>query len=211
MSILVDLIRLNSKMNTFYLIRHGQKVGEAGDPGLTELGKEQAGKTTEFLKDKNISKIYSSTYKRTRETAEIINNTLKVEIKFDDRLRERMNWGSIPNQSLEEFLKEWEYSNTHRDFKPKAGISSLQSGQDAFNVISEISTFLPDSNIAIITHGGVICDLLRNIFLDDELRKLEPDFPVKLDKLIKECSITTLVKDSDKFTLKEIGTVDHLV
>jgi len=39
-------------MNTFYLIRHGQKVSEAGDPGLTELGKEQARKTAKFLKDK---------------------------------------------------------------------------------------------------------------------------------------------------------------
>ena len=171
-------------MNIFYLIRHGQKVAEAGDPGLTEIGKEQAGKTAEFLKDKNISKIYSSTYKRTKETTEIIKNTLKVEIKFDDRLRERMNWGSISNQTLEEFLKEWEYSNLHRDFKPKAGHSSLQSGKDAFNVISEISTSLSDSNIVIITHGGVICDLLRNLFLDNELRKLKPDFPEKLDKLI---------------------------
>jgi len=198
-------------MNTFYLIRHGQKVGEAGDPGLTELGKEQARKTAKFLKDKNISKIYSSTYKRTKETAEIINKTLKVEVIFDNRLRERMNWGSVPNQTLEEFLKEWEYSNFHRDFKPKAGISSLQSGKDAFNIISEISTSLPDSNIAIITHGGVICDLLGNIFPDSELRKLKPDFPEKLDKLIKECSITTLIKNSNKFSLKEIGAVNHLV
>lgn len=153
----------------------------------------------------------SSTFARARKTAEIINKNLKVEIKFDDRLRERMNWGSIPNQSLEEFLKEWEYSNFHREFKPKAGISSLQSGKDAFSVISEISTSLPDSNIAAITHGGVICDLLRNIFSDNELRKFISDFPEKLDKLIKECSITILIKDNDKFYLKEIGTIGHLV
>jgi len=129
-------------MNTFYLIRHGQKVSEAGDPGLTELGKEQARKTAKFLKDKKIFKIYSSTFARAKETASIIDKTLKVGITFDDRLRERMNWGSIPNQSLEEFLKEWEYSNFHREFKPKAGISSLQSGQDALNVISEKSASL---------------------------------------------------------------------
>ena len=198
-------------MNTFYLIRHGLKVSEAGDPGLTELGKEQARKTAEWLKDKNISKIISSTYKRTRETAEIINKTLNVGIKFDDRLRERMNLGSIPNQTLEEFLKKWEYSNLHRDFKPEAGISSSQSGKDAFNVISEISTSLPNSNIAVITHGGVICDLLRNNFSDDELRKLKSDFSEKLDKLIKECSVTTLIKNNNNFSLKEIGVVHHLV
>ncbi len=198
-------------MNTYYLIRHGQKVGEAGDPGLTELGKEQAEKIANYLKDKNISKIISSTYKRAGETAEIINKTLNVGIKFDDRLRERMNWGSIPNQSIEEFLKEWEYSNIRREYKPKAGISSLQSGKDAFNVISEISTSFPDSNNAVVTHGGVICDLLRNLFPDDKLREFKQDFPEKLDKLIGECSITTLIKDSDKFSLKEIGTIDHLL
>jgi broad specificity phosphatase PhoE len=198
-------------MNIFYLIRHGQKVGEAGDPELTELGKGQAEKTAGFLKDKSIFRIYSSTYKRSKETAEIINNTLKVGIKFDNRLRERMNWGSIPNQTLEEFLREWEYSNFHREFKPKVGLSSLQSGQDAFEVISGISTSFPHSNIAIITHGGVICDLLRNLFSDNELIKFKQDFQEKLDKLIKECSITTLIKNEDGFTLKEIGAVDHLV
>ncbi|HLD92154.1 MAG TPA: histidine phosphatase family protein [Patescibacteria group bacterium] len=198
-------------MNTFYLIRHGQKVGESGDPGLTELGKEQAEKTAEFLKDRKIIKIYSSTFARTKETAEIINKILKVAIVFDDRLRERMNWGSIPNQTLEEFLKEWEYSNFHREFKPKVGHSSLQSGKDALDVISEISTSLPDSNVAIITHGGVICDLLRNLFSDNELRKFISDFPEQLDKLIKECSITTLIKNNTGFTLKEIGAVNHLV
>ena len=69
-------------MNTFYLIRHGQKVAETGDPGLTELGKEQVEKTAEFLRDKNISKIYSSTYKRTRETAEIINKNISFKINL---------------------------------------------------------------------------------------------------------------------------------
>lgn len=196
-------------MNTFYLIRHGQKVSKAGDPGLTELGKKQAEKTAHLLKDLHISKIVSSPYKRAKETAEIINNTLNLKIVFDPRLKERMNWGSVPGQSLEELLKEWEYSNTHRDFKPKAGISSFESGQNAFDVISEIST-PKDLNIAVITHGGVICDLLRNAFSDDYLRKIKQEFPEKLDSLIKECSITTLIKNSDKFSLKSIGKINHL-
>ena len=74
-----------------------------------------------------------------------------------------------------------------------------------------ISNSLPESNIVIINHGGDFCDLLRNIFLKNELRKLKQDFPEKLDKLIGECSITTLIKNSNKFSLKEIGAVNHLV
>jgi len=52
---------------------------------------------------------------------------------------------------------------------------------------------------------------LRNTFPDNELRKFKQDFPEKLDKLVGECSITTLIKDFDKFSLKEIGAVDYLV
>ena len=43
-------------MNTFYLIRHGQKVRHAGDPELTDLGKDQALKTGEYFNNKNIFK-----------------------------------------------------------------------------------------------------------------------------------------------------------
>jgi len=44
-------------MNTFYLIRHGEKVGEAGNSELTEKGKIQAKKTAKFLADKKVVKI----------------------------------------------------------------------------------------------------------------------------------------------------------
>ncbi|HLD92004.1 MAG TPA: histidine phosphatase family protein [Patescibacteria group bacterium] len=198
-------------MNTFYLIRHGQKVSEAGDPSLTELGKKQVTKTGNYLKDKNIFKIYSSTYSRTEETSEIINKILNVEIKYDDRLRERMNWGSVPNQTLEDFLQEWEYSNHHRDFKPKAGLSSLESGNKALEVLIEINKQIENKNILIVTHGGVISDLLRNIFDSKELSRINSDFVIdKLDQLMKECSITTITHDKDKFELIEIASIKHL-
>ena len=198
-------------MNTFYLIRHGEKVGEAGNPGLTEKGKIQAEKTADYLKDKNIDKLFSSPYKRAQETAKIINNTLKVGVNLDERLKERMNWGSIAGQTLEEFLKEWEYSNYHRNFKSKAGISSLQAGKDVQNLINEISEEFPDKNIALTTHGGIVCDLLRNIYPEDELRKFKQDFPEKLDKLIKECSVTILTKNDNSLVLKELGYIKHLL
>jgi len=79
-----------------------------------------------------------------------------------------MNWGNIPGQTFEKFLKEWEYSNTHRYFEPEAGVSSVKAGQNALNVILEVSASFPDSNTVIVTHGGVICDLLRNLFSEAE-------------------------------------------
>lgn len=194
-------------MNTFYLIRHGEKIGEAGGPGLTKKGKTQAERTANYLKDKNIYKLFSSPYTRTQETAKIIDGSLKVGIEFDERLKERMNWGSVQGQTLEKFLEEWEYSDFHRNYKPKAGISSFEAGKNAQDVINEISKKFPDENIVLITHGGVIIDLLRNLFSDKELEKYRLDFP---EEKGKECSITILVKDKGNFLLKEVGATNHL-
>ena len=198
-------------MNTFYLVRHGEKVKHAGDPELTEIGKQQAIATGKFFKNKDIIRIVASSYNRTVETAGIINKFLNVQIKIDDKLRERMNWGNIPNEPFEEFLKEWEYSNTHRDYKPNAGISSLRAGKNAIDVINDLNTKLKNKNVLIVTHGGLICDFLRSTFDEKELSKHNPEFMQKLDQLIHECSITTITIEKNKFKLKEIGATGHLV
>lgn len=79
-------------MTTFYLIRHGDKVRDIGDVGLTELGKSQALVTGQFLKDKNIEKIVSSTAKRATQTASIISKVLSISFSEDQRLRERISY-----------------------------------------------------------------------------------------------------------------------
>lgn len=188
-------------MNSFYLIRHGEKVKKIGDPELTEKGKEQARKTAQFLIDKKIQKIFCSTYRRTRETAEIIDKLLNVGICFDARLRERMNWGDVPDQNFEDFLKEWKYSVKNRNYQPEVGVSSFKAGFLAQKTINEIADKFKDQNIVLITHGGVISDLLRNIFPNEDFS----------DEKIKECSITTLIKEDNNFVLKKFGDIKHLI
>lgn len=70
---------------TIYLIRHGEVYNPEGiiygrlpNFGLSEKGKQEIEKTAEFLKDKQISQIYSSPMKRTKETAEIIQRNLSL-------------------------------------------------------------------------------------------------------------------------------------
>lgn len=194
-------------MKTYYLIRHGQKTSHAGDPPLTREGQDQARKTAKYFVGKNISRIISSTYKRTLETSKIIDEILKVGIEKDDRLRERMNWGSIPEQSLEEFLKEWEYSDLNRNFKPKAGTSSFEAGNEALKLISELSAKTQNDNVLIVTHGGVIVDLLRNLFSDAQIEKQEPG---AIMNKVAECSITILTDNKGVFELVELDSTGHL-
>jgi len=194
-------------MNTFYLIRHGLKTSQAGDPNLTKDGRTQAEKTAKYLQAKNISKIISSTYKRTLETADIIDHVLHVGIEQDDRLRERMNWGSVQGQTLEEFLKEWEYSDLNRNFNPKAGISSRRASLQVQDVLNEIAQKYPNRNIVIITSGPTILDLLHDLVGENKLEKMMPGV---IKNKLPECSITVLQENRGVFTIKELGSVKHL-
>ena len=53
---------------TLYLVRHAEKV-EDSDPGLTEQGQARALALAALMKDKGIIKVFSTDYKRTRQTA----------------------------------------------------------------------------------------------------------------------------------------------
>ena len=198
-------------MNTFYLIRHGQKEKIKGDPFLTDLGKEQAEKTGLFLKDKNIKTINSSNYNRTTETSQIINQSLQVEIVFDEKLRERANWGDVENQEFDEFLKEWYEDSKNRWSSKHERTTSFQSGENLKNLMINLSKKYNNSNVVIVTHGGVIADFLRNIFSAKYIQQLIKDDPYLLDSYIKECSITKITLNDDKFDLIEFASLKHLL
>jgi len=71
------------------------------DCSLNKGGIEQTKKIREFLKKENIDIIYSSPYKRTRETAEIIRSGFKNKppIRIDNRLSE-LDFGIFDGKSL---------------------------------------------------------------------------------------------------------------
>ena len=80
----------------FYVVRHGQtdwnakgRIQGKTDIELNEIGIEQARQLKALIKDYNIDLIISSPLKRARKTAEIINETVKCNIIFEDSLKER--------------------------------------------------------------------------------------------------------------------------
>ncbi|MBP6431414.1 MAG: histidine phosphatase family protein [Ferruginibacter sp.] len=54
---------------TIYLVRHTEK-DTGNNPPLTQAGFERAGDLMRYLQNKNVSKIYSTKYKRTNQTAD---------------------------------------------------------------------------------------------------------------------------------------------
>ena len=78
-------------MKTIYFVRHGESeannlglsAGSEFDTPLTDIGRKQAQKTGQDLKDKNIQLIVSSSQGRAIETAEIIGLALTVTNEVD--------------------------------------------------------------------------------------------------------------------------------
>ena len=55
-----------------YLVQHGEKQPLPGDPGLTELGRQQAARTGWWLRGLGVSAVWTSPMRRARETADCI-------------------------------------------------------------------------------------------------------------------------------------------
>lgn len=194
-------------MNTFYLVRHGEKENVSNDPELTSDGIKNSYKTGVFFRNKNIIKIFSSPLKRTQQTAQEINKSLNVQIEIDTRLRERMNLGDLPNQTLEELLIEWDKSTKNRDYVPLGGISSRQAGNNMRDVLKDVSLKFDNKSFVIVAHGGIIMDFVRNVVKSKKLEEFEKVTP---ESKGRETSITTVVEKDGKFEVLSVGLVDHL-
>jgi len=70
---------------TLYLIRHAEKKQDGSrDPELTEIGIQRSEKLAVWFSKKNIKDVWSSDYKRTRDTAKPILTELNVELNLYD-------------------------------------------------------------------------------------------------------------------------------
>lgn len=84
MSILFPSILIAQERQIF-LVRHAEKQNDGTrDPSLTEKGILRSNNIADMLKNEEIIKIYSSPYKRTKETATPLANLLKLEVMLYD-------------------------------------------------------------------------------------------------------------------------------
>lgn len=196
-------------MLTLYLIRHGQKQKTLPDPELTDLGHAQAEKTGNFLVSKKISKIFASPMVRTQQTASHIAKNLGLSFHTDPRLKERMDYQDYKEATMDSFIQEWIKATEDREYVPKWGDSSIQTGRRVQQLIEEIDDSM-DVHIALVTHGGAIADFLKNNFDIDFLTEKMKDILLDKDFDIKECSITTVKKDKNGYSLIDCHCTTHL-
>lgn len=80
---LPTLTSLGQQSNTtVILVRHAEKAfDKSGDPDLTEEGRMRALELARILKDQRIDAIYSTPYKRTRQTIEPLSKQKDIKVE----------------------------------------------------------------------------------------------------------------------------------
>ena len=101
--------------------------------------------------------------RRALETAEGIASVTGLTVRWDARLRERLNWdGSMPFEAFGDLRAK---TMRDRDWIPADGESSRQAGMRLEEFLSGLAD--TPGPVAAVTHGGVTADLLRNLLGDD--------------------------------------------
>ena len=150
--------------NTYTVLRHGESDHNVNNvisykdqesSHLTEKGKEEILSSGEKLKSKNITKIISSPFVRTMETAKIASGILNIpenEIMTDERLKE-FNPG-VYDGGVWKDREDWaEAQDVYYLAAPENGESLLDAKKRFGDFLYDIESKYQNENILIITHG----------------------------------------------------------
>lgn len=84
------LLSASQDATVIFLVRHAEKTDEGRDPPLSEAGKIRASVLASMLKNAGIDSIYSSDYRRTRDTAAPVAALLGLPVQiYDPRALEK--------------------------------------------------------------------------------------------------------------------------
>ena len=169
-------------MNTYYLARHGQTVWNTlgqtqghGNSPLTELGKQQARDLAEALKEYPIDVIYCSDLGRAVETAEIIGDTLNLEIHPTESLREMGFgiWEGMPLREIEkiypETFKMWRNEPEKVHIEGGETLQMIKERQD--KLIEDLNKKYHNKHILLVSHSVTVRVMLLS-FLDSHVRNI---------------------------------------
>ena len=179
-----------------YLIRHGQTTGDLEDryggdyeDHLTEEGKKQSQKLANKLKNKDIEVIFHSPRIRAVETAKIVSEKLNIKLIKVQDLRERNAYGiltgMVKSQAKKKYPQEVEKlqkDKLYHDVKNSEDYNSFK--KRVINIFKEI-TNKEYKIIAIISHGGPISCIVREVLKLGEFKKLG------------DCTILEIEKESN--------------
>ena len=194
------------KETVFYLVRHGESIGNATrtylghtDLDLSELGHTQARVTAEHLRDVPFAAIYSSDLKRAHNTALPHAEMRGLEIQDSRQLREIYigDWEGYPIDKLisehrEDFLVRWLGEFGPFEFP---GGESVQHGAERFyGELCRIARENPGKTVLITAHAAIIRAFWCKINSVSPIEKWGEAFPFSSNASYSVCTF-----DGEKF------------
>ena len=143
-------------MTTIYLIRHAQSLPrpeqEEADWALSPLGEAQARGLVPVLRALNIRRLYSSPYRRCRDTLAPYASEAHLDVVLESRLRERR----IASGWISDFRAVWRRSWEDFSFALDGGESSWTCRQRITAAVEAIVARHPGETIGVGSHGNAI-------------------------------------------------------
>ncbi len=172
--------RYNTQPTRLLLIRHGESTsnkqrvisGWSTDVTLTELGRLQARRTGEQLKETvDIDALYASPLPRAWETATIIGDAIGIEPVAVNDLRE-INVGTAVGQPLRDLASLFpqlqnQVDESGLDIAWPGGESHLQLRERAMRAIESIVRDHPGETVAAVAHGGPLGWIVTTLAADE--------------------------------------------
>lgn len=200
-------------MNNYYLVRHGQTSanlsgilqGHMNVP-LSGHGRKQADLVGQALSKTKIDAVYSSDLDRAKQTAMAIAKHHNCKLILDRRLRE-VHCGAMQGKTMKhcrqiypEFFQAIKADPLNVP-RPKGGESDNDLFQRVIRALEDIEHNCPNSDVAIVTHGGVVRCLLSYA----QKGCLDPGLPT-----VANTSINIISKNDGKWQVKKVNDVAHL-
>ena len=149
-----------------YLARHGETADNAPpkrvqgrlDPPLNERGREQARALAEEVAGMGFAALWASNQRRARETAEIVNERLGLELRVDPRLAEA-DWGDWQGRLVDDIKRD--EAELFGAWKGGAPGFRFPGGESLDEHVARVRAALEDvaagpQPALVVCHGGTI-------------------------------------------------------
>ncbi len=168
-------------MKKIYFVRHGESISNTGDvrigmdAELSKKGIEQAKVIAERCTQLGIDLVVTSTMKRSKETAEIINGVLQKPIESSDLFVERKvptEFSGVSEEAWNKIRKEIKGYFYTKGFRH----SDEENFEDIMVRCKQGREYLvskTENNILVVTHGSFLRDFVSSAIFKD---KLTPEF-----------------------------------
>ena len=146
-------------MSVFYLVRHAHADWSADENRpLSSAGLEGADRAADLLEEFPIDYLYSSPYRRARQTIEPLASRLDMTIKVLPDLRERQ----LGNHTGRDFIESVRATWRDPSFAYPGGETNAAAQERGVQIVLQLHGQHPARHIVLSTHGNLLALILQH-------------------------------------------------